>query len=311
MPTNMTAYAFLTGGTVDPAATQDWTDALAKLEKYDCDNIVVMSGSATIHALVNAHCDKMNGAKVKKYRQWGSGSGSAVNTKALRIAAMKGFNSAYAEYCVSPFKRYDFVNKNIPTTDFDPYYLYPMIAGLRYANNIGMDIVFKYLNVISTPEILLADQEAYAEAGATVIQRKNNVLDGTKNFEIVINNTCYQGSQITRTNPAVVYEVNVLTKDFEEQVIEKLRGLDAVANSVTMSTIQNWISTVLFPRYRDDYKWITDSVDPVTGAKRAAFAGVKFYQDGEVFKTEAILTMSVTPRFAFNFFTFITPGQNV
>jgi hypothetical protein len=219
---------------------------------------------------------------------------------------MKSLNSAYVEYCVSPFKRYDYVNKEVPSSDFDPFYLYPMIAGLRYANNVGMDVVFKYLNVLSTPEIAKKDQEDYAAAGATFIQKTNNVNAGTQ-FEIKVNNTTFQGSQVTRTNPSVVYEINVLTKDFEENVIEQIRALDDVANSVIIAKIQSWITSYLFPKYRDDYKWITNSTD----GTQKAFDNVSFEQDGEQFKTTATLTMSVTPRFAFNFFTFIVPGQNV
>jgi hypothetical protein len=311
VPDNLTAFKFLTGGTVSAATTQRWTDALEKLEKYDVDNLICVSGSSTVMGLFNAHVEKMNSVKIKKYRQWGAGAGSTQSTKALKIADMKAFNSAYAEYCVSSFKRYDFVNKQVPTTDFGAYLLYPMIAGLRYANKIGMDVVFKYLNVLSTPEITVEDQEDYAEAGATLIQKTNNVLDSTQNFEILVNNTCYQGSQVTRTNPSVVYEINKLTKDFEEQVTEKIRALDGVANSLVIASIQNWITTYLFPKYRDDYKWITDYTDSATGAKQAAFSNVTFSQNGEQFITNATLTMSVTPRFAFNFFTFITPGQSV
>lgn len=311
VPDNLSAYTFLTGGTVSAATTQNWIDVFTKLEKYDVNCLVIMSGSATIKGLAKAHIEKMNGLEIKKYRQALCGAGSVQNTKALKIAEMKSLNSAYAEYCVSPFKRYDYINKVMPTLDFDPYYLAPMIAGFRYVNNVGMDVVFKYLNVVSTPEISLEDQNDYAEAGATLIQKTNNVLDGTQNFEILVNNTTYQGSQVTRTNPSVVYEINVLTKHFEEWIIEQLRALDTVANSVIIATIQNNITTKLFPKYRDDYKWITDYTDPDTGAVQKAFDKVVFKQVGEQFQTTAVLTMSVTPRFAFNFFTFIVPGQNV
>lgn len=303
VPDNMSEYQYLTGGTVSAATTLDWTDALEKLEKYNLNNIVAMSGSETIHSLVKDHVTRMNAITEKMYRQAGFGSGSSVNTKSLRIAEMKSLNSAYIEYCVSEFQRYDFVNK--VTADFDPFYLYPMVAGLRYSNNVGMDVVFKYLNVLSTPDITRQDQEDYAAAGATLIQKTTNV-NSANNFEIKINNTTYQGSQVTRTNPSVVYEINVLTKDYEEQVIEKIRALDTVANSVIIATIQNWITTFLFPKYRDDYKWITNGPN---GQK--AFDNVVFSQDGEQFTTTATLTMSVTPRFAFNFLTFVVPGQKI
>lgn len=305
IPDNQSEFTFFTGGTVSAATTDDWTAALLKLEDYELNNIVAVTGSETIHLLVQDHVDRMNLVKNKKYRQAGFGAGSTTNTKASRIAEMKALNSAYLEYCVSPFKRYDYINNEVPTTDFYPFYLYPMIAGFRYANNVGMDVVFKYLNVLSTPEINRKDQEDYAAAGATLIQKTTNV-NNISQFEIKVNNTTYQGSQITRTNPSVVYEINVLTKDFEEQVIEQIRGLDTVANSVIISKIQSWITTFLFPKYRDDFGWITDGPD---GQK--AFDNVVFEQDGEQFKTTATLTMSVTPRFAFNFLTFITPGQNV
>lgn len=300
---DMSDYQYLSGGTVDAATTADWIAALVKLEDYDLNNIVVMSGSITIQNLVQDHIERMNAVKIKKYRQAGSGAGSTATTKAQRIAQMKSMNSAYMEYCVSSFQRYDYVNKEIKT--FDPYYLYPLIAGLRYANNVGMDVVFKYVNVLSTPEISRKDQEDYAAAGATLIQKVVNV-NNINNFEIKVNNSTYQGSQVTRTNPSVVYEINVLTKDYEEQVTEQLRSLDTVANSVIITKIQNWITTFLFPKYRDDYKWITDGPN---GQK--AFDNVSFTQVGEQFTTTATLTMSVTPRFAFNFMTFIVPGQNV
>jgi hypothetical protein len=248
----------------------------------------------------------MNAVKTKRYRQAGFGAGSTTATKATRIAEMKALGSAYIEYCVSPFKRYDYVNKITPSADFYPYYLYAMVAGLRYANEVGMDIIFKSLNVLSTPEIEKLDQEAYAAAGATLIQKTVNV-NNISQFEIKVNNSTYQGSQVTRTNPSVVYEINVLTKDFEEQVTEQIRGLTTVANSVIIAKIQNWILTYLFPYYRDSKKWITDSVD----GEQKAFANVSFTQNGEQFITRATLTMSVTPRFAFNFFTFIVPGQSV
>jgi len=312
VPDNLSDYLFMAGGTVSAATTQNWTDALEKLEKYDVNCLVIASGSATIKALVSSHITKMNGLTVKKYRQAISGASTVENTKSSRIAEMKSLNNAYFEYCVSPFKRYDYVNKEVPTNDFEAYYLGAMIAGLRYSNNVGMDVVFKYLDVLSTPEIAEEDQNDYAEAGATLIQKTNNVFNGTQNFEILINNSTFQGSQVTRTNPACVYEINVLTKYYEEYITEQLRALDGVANSVVIATIQNKITTYLFPvLFRDSYKWITDYTDPDTGAVQAAFSNVVFRQEGEQFITTAVFTMSVTPRFAFNFFTFITPGQNV
>lgn len=61
---------------------------------------------------------------------------------------------------------------------------------------------------------------------------------------------------------------------------------------------------------RDVKRYITDYTDD-TGAVQKAFDNIRFSQEGEVFKLEGVFTMSVTPRFAFNFMTFITPGQNV
>lgn len=303
VPDSLSEYQYFIGGSVSAATTQDWIDALVKLEDYDVNCIVAMSGSTVIHTLVQDHVERMNNVNVKKYRQVGFGAGATTATKATRLVEMKSLNSAYIDYCVSSFDRYDYINKE--TTTFYPYYLYAMIAGLRYANNVGMDVVFKYLNVLSTPNISKKDQEDYAAAGGTFIQKTTNV-NSINNFEIKCNNTTYQGSQVTRTNPSCVYEINVLTKDFEEQVIEKIRALDTVANSFVIATIQNWIMTYLFPYYRDSKKWITDGPD---GQK--AFDNVSFTQSGEQFITTATLTMSVTPRFAFTFFTFIVPGQNV
>lgn len=302
---NMANYKYLSGGTVSNATTQDWTDALEKLEDYDVNCLVIMSGSETIHLLVEDHVKRMNSVKVKRYRQAIFGSGSATNTKALRIKEIKSLNSAYIEYCVSPFKRYDYINNEVPTADWDPFYLAPLIAGLRYANPVGMDIIFKYLNVLSTPEIKKKDQEDYASAGAVIIQKTVNVNNITQ-FEVKVDNTTYQGSQVTRTNPAVVYEINAFTKDFEEAITEEVRKLDTVADSIIIAKIQNWILTERFPYYRDSLKWITDGPN---GQK--AFSNVTFSQNGEVFEVSATLTMSVTPRFIFNLFTFITPGQNV
>jgi hypothetical protein len=187
-----------------------------------------------------------------------------------------------------------------------------MIAGIRYSNNVGMDAVFKYVSVVSTPEIIIQDQNDYGEAGATFIQRTQNALSGAKNFEILMNNTTFQGSQVTRTNPSCVYEINVLTKYFEEYIIEQLRQLDKVANSVILATIQNKVTSYLFPAvFRDSLGWITDWRDPDTGKVQSAFSDVKFKFEGEQLIVEALLTMSVTPRFVFNFFTFIVPGQYV
>ena len=261
-----------------------------------------MSGSETIHQLVTLHVESMNDLEVRKYRQCGFGSGSSVNTKALRIAEMKSLNSAYTEYCVSEFERFDFIQNQVRT--FEPYYLYALVAGLRYANNVGMDIVFKYLDVLSTPEIERKDMSDYLGAGATIIQKSDDATSGNI-FEIKGNNTTFQGSQVTRTNPAVVYMINVLTKDQELKITEEIRKLDEVANSVIIVKIQNWMITELYPFYRDVKKWITDA----PGQK--AFEDVEFTIEGEVFTNEATLTMSVTPRFAFITNKFIVPGQKI
>lgn len=301
--TNLSDYQYFTGGTVSASTTADWIAALLKLETYELNNIVAMSGSTTIQDLVSDHLTRMSNVTNKKYRQAGSGAGSTAGTKALRIAQMKAMNNSDMEYCVSKFTRYDYVLK--VNTEFQPYYLYALIAGLRYANSVGMDVVFKYLNVLATPDIAKQDQDDYAAAGATFIQKRVNV-NNINNFEIVCNNTTYQGSQVTLTNPSVKYEINVLTKDFEEWLTEQLRSLDTVANSVIIAKIQNDITSVKFPEYRDDKKWITDGPD---GQK--AFDNVSFTQVGEQFTVTATLTMSVTPRFAFNFMTYIVPGQKV
>jgi hypothetical protein len=301
--TDMAEYLYLTGGSVSNATTADWIAALVKLEEYELNNIVAMTGSATIQDIVRDHVERMNSVKIKKYRQGGFGAGTIQNTKALKIEQMKALNSAYIEYCVSSFERFDYVNREVKS--FEPYYLYALISGLRYANNVGMDVVFKYLNVLSTPAMSRKDMEDYASAGGTLIQKTVNV-NNINQFEIKVNNTTYQGSQVTRTNPSVVYLINIFTKDYEEQITEQIRSLDTVANSVIITKIQNWIVTYLFPYYRDDKKWITDGPD---GQK--AFDNVKFRQVGEQFTTEATITTSVTPRFAFNFFTFVVPGQKV
>lgn len=304
IPENLTNFQYFTGGTVSAATTQDWTDALAKLEKYNLNNIVAMTGSNTLQQLINSHVEKMNDVEERKYRQAGFGAGNATTSKSDRIAEIKALGSAYLEYCVSLFDRYDFVNQEVKT--FDPYYLYPMIAGLRYANNVGMDVVFKYVNVLSTPEIDLQDLKDYAAAGATAIQKSEDA-NSSNLFEIKINNTTYQGNQVTRTNPSVVYEINVLTKDQELQVTEQIRQLDEAANSIIISKIQNWLVTDLYPlQYRDSKKWITDGPD---GQK--AFDDVVFTLSGEEFTVTATLTMSLTPRFIFITNTFIVPGQRV
>jgi len=304
IPDNLTDYQFFTGGSVAAATTQDWTDALKKLEDFNLNDIVVMSGSSTIQLLVEDHLRRMNDLQVKQYRQAGAGAGSSTTTKNSRLAEIKALNSPYFEYCVTGFERRDYVNR-IENKYFEPYYLYALIAGFRYSNNVGMDLLFKYLNVSKIDVLDRQDRDDYSIAGGTYLLKKVN-SSNISNFQIQSNNTTFQGSQPTRTNPAVVYEINVLTKDFEEQVEDQIRQLDTVANSVIISTIQNWITTILFPRYRDDFGWITDGPD---GQK--AFDNVSFTQKGEVFTVTATLTMSTTPRFVFNFLTFITPGQNI
>jgi hypothetical protein len=304
IPDNLSEFQYMTGGSVSSATTQDWTDALEKLEEYELNNIVCMSGSETIHNLVSDHVTRMNDIKIKRYRQAGFGSGSATNTKALRIAEMKSLNNAYIEYTINKIKRYDYVNKEV--RDFEPYYFYPIVSGFRYANSVGMSVVFKGVNIDGLAETISnKDLDEYAIAGATAVSMKID-RNNDKNFEIGINNTVYQGGQVTRTNPAVVYEINVLTKDMEERILDQIRTLNRAANALDIANIQNWIVSYLLVHYRDDKKWITNGPN---GQK--AFDNVKFSISGEVFSISATLTMSVTPNFIFNLLTFITPGQNV
>lgn len=94
VPTNL-AFTYLAGGTDPAVQVSDWTDALTTLQTYDAQWVAVLTGTAAIHAALDAHAAFMSSVGQKERRAFvGPAAGTSLAAGKLLPAALNSDRTA-------------------------------------------------------------------------------------------------------------------------------------------------------------------------------------------------------------------------
>lgn len=292
-------FVFLTSGSDGSATNSDWASALELLEKMGVNHVLAASGDAAVAALVDAHVNRMSQMEQKKNRSAGGGASSTTNTKSARIAEMKALNSARYSYGCTPFYRYDAPNGNIKT-EFEPFYLAAMVAGIRFGNHLTTSSVFQTLNILGVAEkYSLDDKKDYLSAGGILVEED---ADG---FAVVDELSTFQGGNLILENPSALRTCDHITLDSQVKIKARLKALKKAPNAIAIKEIQNFLITNLLPGYVRD-GLLTE--DPQSG--EPAFCDIEFDIRGDAFYFNFTGIIPLPLKFVFIKQKFVVIGQN-
>jgi hypothetical protein len=143
-PTAMTASAYLTGGTTTAPTNTDWSSALTALQNYLPAKIVVaLTDSATVHAMVDAHCQNMSLPNVLKNRVQLAGglNGETVTAQVNRAQAL---NSRRTTLVYPGIQDIDPLTQNLTT--YHPYMVAAQTGGILSSLGITQSLTHQTLS---------------------------------------------------------------------------------------------------------------------------------------------------------------------
>jgi hypothetical protein len=178
-PSNLTAPVFLSGGTEGTTTTDDWQAALNWLKEVEANSVVVLTGTPAIHAQLEAHCAYMGG-QGRNERDGFVGLLNAgltdVPTKTEAKAQIVDINSRHIRAFAQAIERYNIAGVR---TEFAPYFLGCIAAGMQAGSTVGTPLTRKYANVLAFRQDSswspVTDSEELINAGLCFLEQKDGV----------------------------------------------------------------------------------------------------------------------------------------
>lgn len=146
-------WTYLTGGTNGTTTNSDWQAAFDLLKTMDIDLIVILSSSAAIHSMGDAHCNYMSGPNGKSERRlfvggalqsWVSESARTTAVAAL-VSAAKALNADRTMHVGLGSKHYD---PNGNPKLYPAYITACMYAGIAAGRSPVEPLTRKYLRCL-------------------------------------------------------------------------------------------------------------------------------------------------------------------
>jgi hypothetical protein len=225
VPDNETSWVYFTGGTDGSYTSTEWGVSLGLVESEDIQFIGTPSEDASIHALIKAHCESMNGTTGKNERQFivGGAAGETVaqaKTRAQNLASDAGM----LKY--PGFKHYDFNNLSKIKT-WSPAYYAAKIIGMVVALTIQEPITNKSVDVLEwDKKLTVTEAEELIKAGVSCgINSRAGRLVNARGV-----NT-YQGTELQRCEFSMVREALFASKDLRTAVEQVFVG-KAMSNTL-------------------------------------------------------------------------------
>jgi hypothetical protein len=136
---------YLTGGSDGTITNTQWANALTAAQGLDVQWLVALSTSATVHAMVSAHCAFMSSQGRSERRAFASGA--LGSTDAQAIAAASALNSDRVAYVHLGIYDYDLTGALAGLVLYSPYIHAAMIAGGFAGAGPGVAMTNKSLNI--------------------------------------------------------------------------------------------------------------------------------------------------------------------
>lgn len=291
------SFVFFANGANGTPTSTDWANCLALMEKFRINHILVATGDAATHAMVDTHVRDMSGIKQKRNRAASSGA-YLSKTLAEKIDEAKVINSARFEYHFTAFSRADNVN-NGALTEFDPFYGAALTAGIRFGNAVTISATFKKLNVLALSENYdIPTKESIIDAGGTLFHSEE------RGFVVTHNVTTYQGQNLILNLPSMLRTADAITLDSQARIQTRIASLNEAPTALVIEDMKNFLATNLLPDYRDEKRWLTDDVIN----DEPAFSDIEFALSGDRFDFEFTGIIPAPMHFVFVKQKFVVPG---
>jgi hypothetical protein len=248
-PTNTTAPVFLSGGSEGTATAALWQTALNLLKQVRVNSIVVLTGNAAVHAMVDAHCAYMGGVGRSERDGFVGLLNAAEDDVPLKSevkSQIVALNSRHIRAFGQAIDRYNTVGTR---TEFLPMFQAAIAAGMQAGSEVGTSLTFKYTNILSFRQSTGAtgwnptdDAEEMIKAGLCFVEN----VEGVGNRFVRNNTTHLSTSNIAYTegsvNEATNYSVYNLRTSLEAVVGKK--GFAGTINSA-MSVARNILALLV------------------------------------------------------------------
>lgn len=253
-PTNTAAPVFLAGGIEGATANSDWQAALNKLKQIRVNSVVLLTPTAAIHAMGEAHCVFAGGIGRSERDLFVGVTGAAavLPSKTELKTAAAALNSRHVRVFGQTFERYDTAGEKVT---YSPYFLAAIAAGMQAGSAIGESLTWKYMNVLSLQQDSTwnptDDSEEMIQAGICF----GETIDGTghrwvRNVTsyLISNNLAFcEGS----VNEAVNYSVYTFRGNMEMAVGKKgFQGTINAAKGVAVTTLDLLVAEEILVTHR-------------------------------------------------------------
>jgi hypothetical protein len=210
MPDNIASWSYFSGGTDGAYTTSEWADSLELMEREDVQLVGCSSSSASVHALISAHCTMMNSVTGKNERQALLG-GASGETVAQVIARAQALNSMAVLLAYPEFQHYNAAGTSIVW--WSPVYYAAKLLGLATCLALNEPLTNKAMSVLDFKAVSPSDQELLIKGGVCA-----GIKNSTGQFVSVRQVTTYQGSELQKCEFSMVREALWSTKDLRNAI---------------------------------------------------------------------------------------------
>jgi hypothetical protein len=219
VPSNDTDWVYFTGAIDGAYTTTEWGVTLTALEVEDIQLVGASSSDAAVHALIRAHCVKMNGREGRNERQFIVG-GTTGETEAQVIARAKilGNGVECGAICYPGFYDYDFDTGVVKL--WSPVYYAAKELGRQTALALNTPATRKGVGHLGWEKTLsIASLDNLIAGGVWAGQRTRDGL-----FVNARSITVFQGSNLLRNEFSIVREILFATRDLREAIEQSIIG---------------------------------------------------------------------------------------
>lgn len=248
VPENDSWYVYFSGAENGTSTIEDWSEAIAELEKYDIQIIATPSTDSDIHTLIADHCVSMSTVSKKKERTcWVGLNKNTSLENALEKA--RGLNTELASLVMTG------ANANNPLTgaaeDISPALLACKCAGIESAIGVSNPLTNKMIKVNSFDKKYKESEMNAMIAGGIVPFGEND--DG--NLVCIRAMTTYQGDSLVLNERSMTRCVLYMDRDLRKAFNPRVGTNDEPSESSIIQTLENkskeWYNDALLTKGDD------------------------------------------------------------
>jgi hypothetical protein len=275
LPANI-GFTYLSGGSDGTVTNTEWSNALTTLQTEDVQWVVPVSSDASIHAMVDTHCQFMSTqGRMERRAICGMAAGSSDSAA---IAAAKALNSDRTSLVHLGYYDYDATGALVLQP---PYMTAALIGGMASGVNPGTPLTNKSIKVRGLERKLRnpTDTDVLIEAGVLCVESTN------QGYKVVKSNTTYLvNDNYSRVEMSVGAALDFVARNWR-QAVDVLRG--EKANAITL----NRAVSITESTFRELARAEPQGPGVLAGdADNPPYKNIRFTIEGDVLRGEAQLS---------------------